>query len=116
MGVKGEARYIRKINDFLRSDWHGLKTVFPVASGGIHPGIVPINVELLGKDIVINAGGGIHGHPWGTRAGAKAMRQAIEAVVKGIPLDEYAKDHPELDAALKKWGQLYVEKALTNEQ
>ena len=116
MGVKGEAKYIRKINDFLRSDWHGLKTVFPVASGGIHPGIVPINVELLGKDIVINAGGGIHGHPWGTRAGAKAMRQAIEAVVKGIPLDEYAKDHPELDAALKKWGQLYVEKALANEQ
>jgi ribulose-bisphosphate carboxylase large chain len=116
MGVKGEAKKIRKINDFLRSDWHGLKTVFPVASGGIHPGIVPVNVELLGKDIIINAGGGIHGHPWGTRSGAKAMKQAIEAVTKGISLDEYAKDHPELDAALKKWGQLYVEKAIGDEE
>jgi len=116
MGVKGEAKNIRKINDFLRSDWYGLKTMFPVASGGIHPGIVPINVELLGKDIVVNAGGGIHGHPWGTRAGAKAMRQAIEAVTKGISLDVYAKDHPELDAALKKWRQLYVEKAIENEK
>ena len=111
MGVKGEWREVREINDFLRSEWHGLKTVMPVASGGIHPGIVPINVRLLGRDVVINAGGGIHGHPWGTRAGAKAMRQAIEAAIRGVPLEEYARDHPELRVALEKWGQLFAEKA-----
>jgi len=110
MGVKGEWKEVRRINDFLRSEWYGLKTVMPVSSGGIHPGIVPINVKLLGNDIVINAGGGIHGHPWGTRAGAKAMRQAIDAVMKGIPLKEYAKRHPELELALKKWGELFIEK------
>lgn len=110
MGIKGEWKEVRKINDFLRSDWYGLKTVLPVASGGIHPGIVPINIKLLGNDIMINAGGGIHGHPWGTRAGAKAMKQAIEATMKGIPLEEYAKDHPELKAALEKWGTMFAEK------
>lgn len=110
MGVKGEWKEVRRINDFLRSNWYGLRTVMPVASGGIHPGIVPVNVKLLGNDVVINAGGGIHGHPWGTRAGAMAMRQAIEATMKGIPLREYAKKHPELEAALKKWGELFIEK------
>jgi len=110
MGVKGEWKEVRMINDFLRSSWYGLKTVMPVASGGIHPGIVPVNIKLLGNDIVINAGGGIHGHPWGTKAGAMAMRQAIEAVMKGMPLKEYAKDHPELKKALEKWGELFIEK------
>ncbi len=105
-GVRG----IRAINDFLRSEWYGLKTVLPVASGGLHPMLVPINLKLLGSpDIQLNAGGGIHGHPWGTRAGAMAMRQAIDAYMKGIPLEEYAKDHPELREALRHWGRKYME-------
>jgi ribulose 1,5-bisphosphate carboxylase large subunit-like protein len=40
----------------------------------------------------------------GAAAGAKAMRQSIDAVVAGVALDEYAKDHPELKAALDLWG------------
>ena len=97
------------MNDFLRDDWYGLKTVLPVASGGIHPALVPSNLRLLGyPDIQLNAGGGIHGHPKGTRAGAKAMLQAIEAFMKGIPLEEYAKDHVELQEALKHWGTKFL--------
>ena len=104
-GVKG----IRYINDFLRNEWYGLKTVLPVASGGLHPALVPPNLELLGyPDLQLNAGGGIHGHPDGTRAGAMAMKQAIEAFMKGIPLEEYAKDHPELKKALEHWGYKYM--------
>ncbi|MHA1652066.1 MAG: RuBisCO large subunit C-terminal-like domain-containing protein, partial [Candidatus Helarchaeota archaeon] len=76
MGLAKDIPEIQKINEFLRSDWYGLKTIFPVASGGVHPGIVPINIEYLGTDLVIQAGGGVHGHPNGTRAGAKAMIQA----------------------------------------
>jgi len=106
--MEKEASEVRRVNDFLRSGWHGLKTVFPVASGGIHPGIVPANIEGLGRDIVINAGGGIHGHPMGTRAGAKAMRQAIEACMRGIPLQAYAEDHEELRVALQVWGTKYL--------
>ena len=106
--MEKEAAEVRKIDDFLRGEWNGLKTVFPVASGGIHPGIVEENIRLLGPDLVINAGGGIHGHPMGVRAGARAMRQAIEAAIKGIPVEEYAKTHEELRVALEKWGKKYA--------
>jgi len=107
MGDVDELPEIQKINKFLRSDWFNIKKTFPVASGGIHPGIVPRNIELLGTDIVIQAGGGVHGHPQGTTAGAKAMVQAVEATMKGISLKEYAKTHEELKIAIEKWGELY---------
>lgn len=100
---------IRYINDFLRSDWYGLKPVLPVASGGIHPALIPSNLQLLGfPDIQLNAGGGIHGHPKGTRIGATAMLQAMEAFMRGIPLEEYAKEHAELKEALEYWGTKFL--------
>ncbi|MBE0634348.1 type III ribulose-bisphosphate carboxylase [Candidatus Bathyarchaeota archaeon] len=85
---------------------YGIKPTLPVASGGLHPGMVPKLVEIFGKDTVIQAGGGIHGHPDGTIIGARTLRQAVDAAMKGIPLEEYAKDHPELAKALKKWPVL----------
>ena len=108
-GLTKKTHEIVEINDFLRSEWNGLKTTFPVASGGVHPGIVPLNVRLLGKDIVVQAGGGIHGHPKGTRTGARAMRQAVDAVVKGISLEEYSETHEELRQAVEKWGYKFAE-------
>jgi ribulose-bisphosphate carboxylase large chain len=89
----------------LKMRMDGLKPVFPVASGGLHPGLVPSLLKILGKDIVIQAGGGIHGHPDGTVAGAKAMRQAVDATLQGIALTRYAVEHEELKAALEIWGQ-----------
>ena len=83
--------------------WYEIKPVLAVASGGLHPGHIPAVVDILGKDIVIQAGGGVHGHPEGTRAGAKAMREALEAKMQGIPLEEYAKEHKELREALEKF-------------
>ncbi len=80
-----------------------LKSVLPVASGGLHPRLVPSLIETFGNDFVVQAGGGIHGHPEGTVAGAKAMRQAVDATLYGKTLEEYAKNHQELAAALKKW-------------
>ena len=73
----------------------------PVASGGLHPGLVPELIRIFGDDIVIQAGGGIHGHPDGTFAGAKAMRQAVESIVEDIDIKEYAAKHKELASALK---------------
>ncbi|PTD93810.1 ribulose 1,5-bisphosphate carboxylase [archaeon SCG-AAA382B04] len=102
--MEGQRGEVRMINDFLRGDWHGLKTTFPVASGGIHPGLVKRNIEVLGNDIVIQAGGGIHGHPDGTRSGAKAMRQAIESSMKGRSIEDYAETHEELKKAIEYWG------------
>ena len=89
----------------LEQRWYGLKPMFAVHSGGLHPGLVPELVETVGsRDIVINFGGGIHGHPDGTRAGAAAARQAVDASMRGIALEEYARTHPELKRALEKWG------------
>ena len=81
-----------------------LKPVFPVSSGGLHPGKVAAEISKLGTDIVLQAGGGIHGHPEGTTAGTRAMLQAAEAAVLGIPAREYSLSHPELAVALAKWG------------
>jgi len=86
--------------------WYGLKPVLPVASGGLHPGILPQVLDFMGVDILIQVGGGVTGHPWGTRAGGMAVRQAIEAYLSNIPLEEYAKTHKELSEALRKWGHV----------
>jgi ribulose-bisphosphate carboxylase large chain len=32
------------------------------------------------------------------------MRQAMDAAVKGVPVEEYAMDHEELKLAIQKWG------------
>jgi len=89
--------------DALKMNIHGLNRVMPVASGGLHPRLVPALIETFGKDVVIQAGGGIHGHTEGTVAGAKAMRQAVDAVLKGESLEDYAKSHKELQIALDLW-------------
>ena len=80
-----------------------LKQVLPVASGGLHPRLVPALMETFGCDFVIQAGGGIHGHPEGTVAGAKAMRQAVDATLYGKTFEEYAENHRELAQALNQW-------------
>ena len=80
-----------------------MKRALPIASGGLHPRLVPKIIGDLGYDAVMSAGGAIHGHPMGATAGAKAMRQAIDAVMAGIDLEKYADDHKELEVALEKW-------------
>lgn len=89
--------------EVLKESMGGLKPVFPVASGGLHPGLVPALMGTFGIDFVIQAGGGIHGHRDGTSAGAAAMRDAVEAVMAGRTLEEYAATHPELRVALELW-------------
>ena len=65
----------------------------PVLSCGFHPGLVEKITALAGNDYMANVGGAIHGHPGGTIAGARAMRQAIDK--------EYG---PEYDQAINKWN------------
>lgn len=82
----------------------GFKRAFPVPSAGVHPGLVPLLMSDFGIDSVINAGGGVHGHPGGASAGGRAFRQAIDGVLSGQSLSEAALGHPELQTALKLWG------------
>lgn len=98
---KGEAL---KLADNLTAPLEGVRRSFPVPSAGIHPGLVPQLYADFGTDQVVNAGGGIHGHPGGASAGGKAFVAAIQAVTAGRSLQEAAEDSPELAAALAKWG------------
>jgi ribulose-bisphosphate carboxylase large chain len=89
--------------DACKAELGSLRRVLPVASGGLHPRLVPALLETFGNDVVLQAGGGIHGHPDGTVAGAKAMRQAVDAVLAKKTLEEYGRNHSELAVALKHW-------------
>ncbi len=89
----------------LDQDWGNIKPVLPVASGGLSPLHIPELIEILGTDMVYQFGGGCHGHPMGTEAGARAIRQAVDAVLGNYELKEYAKNNIELAKAIEKWGK-----------
>jgi ribulose-bisphosphate carboxylase large chain len=90
----------------LHQKWYHIKPILPVASGGLHPGILPELFDIYGTtNIIIQVGGGIYGHPLGIEAGARAVMQAIEAYKNGISLEEHAKKYKELKVALKVWGR-----------
>jgi len=111
--MEGSAEEVCRVNDLLkedwkefdklREDWGSIKPILPIASGGLHPALVPKLVEILGENLIINFGGGLHGHPQGSIAGARAAVQSVEATIKGIPLKIYAKNHPELKIAIEYW-------------
>lgn len=90
----------------MEQQWGNIKPAFPVSSGGLHPALVPDVMGIFGNECTILVSGGIHGHPKGTRAGAKAAMDALYAKMDGITLEEKAKSSPELMQALEKWGYL----------
>lgn len=66
----------------------------PTLSCGLHPGIMDsVTKKVNTVDYAAGAGGSIHGHAWGSKAGAMAMIQAINKT----PSQEYAQ-------AIKQWG------------
>ncbi len=73
------------VNRAITRKWEHLKPVLPMASGGLYPGTLPrirrFNAATgLSFHLGCNAGGGMHGHPGGTRVGAKAFRETAEIV------------------------------------
>ncbi|MFQ6126255.1 MAG: RuBisCO large subunit C-terminal-like domain-containing protein [Candidatus Heimdallarchaeota archaeon] len=97
----------------MRYRMYHLKPTLPMPSGGITPGMVPRVIRDLGNDIMIGSGGGIHAHPDGPIAGAKAFRQAIDICMKDLAaalddFDDYVEEHedeyPELAKAMEEWG------------
>jgi ribulose-bisphosphate carboxylase large chain len=90
--------------EMLEQDWYGTKQAISTCSGGLHPGILKRLTDMLGTDIVMQVGGGVHGHPGGTYSGARALHQAITAIMSDVSVREYSKNHEELRQALNKWG------------
>jgi 3-oxoisoapionate-4-phosphate decarboxylase len=78
----------------------------PVAGSGQWGGQAHDTYERTGRsiDLMYLCGGGIVSHPGGAGAGVKAVQQAWAAAVAGIPLADYAEDHPELAAAIAKFS------------
>lgn len=78
----------------------------PVAGSGQWGGQAHETYERTGRttDLMYLCGGGIVSHPGGPGAGVKAVRQAWEAAVQGVPLATYAKEHPELAQSMAKFA------------
>jgi ribulose-bisphosphate carboxylase large chain len=99
---------IPEVMDAIQGPLEHIKPIWGVSSGGLTPQNYHYSLDLMGLDIALQNGGSVHGHPWGTKAGATAARQAVDAYMKKIPVEDYAKDHPELGAALQFFGQKYA--------
>lgn len=91
---------------YFDQDFGGLKAVWPVASGGIHIHHIPDLLRIYGNDAFFLFGGGTHGHPKGSRAGARANRVAVEALVAGSTLEAAARTCPELRDAMELWSNV----------
>lgn len=78
----------------------------PVAGSGQWGGQAPETYQRTGgtTDLLYLCGGGIVSHPGGPAAGVRAVQQAWQAAVADIPLEVYAKDHPELAASIAKFS------------
>lgn len=90
----------------LGQKWHGMKKVWPVCSGGLHPSVIDKVVEKMGNDIFIQLGGGVLGHPDGISAGVEAAIEARKIARQGKSIRQYASSHPNtpLGRASKHWG------------
>jgi ribulose-bisphosphate carboxylase large chain len=88
---------------YFDQDFGGLKATWPVASGGIHVRHIPDLYDIYGNDAFWLFGGGTHGHPRGSRAGARANRVATEAIAAGKTLEQAAATCPELREAMDLW-------------
>lgn len=80
--------------------------VMPAFSSGQWAGTVPATwAAVQSDDLLFMSGGGILAHPGGAAAGVASIRQAWAAARAGVALAEYARQAPELAAALAFFGK-----------
>lgn len=98
-----KSKYL-KITLALQSEFFHIKDSMPLYGGGVIPGLVRQTLDDAGIDCILGVGAGIHAHPMGPQAGAKAMRMAVDIVMAEKDLREEAKGKPELEEAIRVWG------------
>ncbi|WP_217578277.1 3-oxo-isoapionate-4-phosphate decarboxylase OiaX [Mesorhizobium sp. GbtcB19] len=78
----------------------------PVAGSGQWGGQAPETYQRTGRtvDLLYLCGGGIVSHPDGPGAGVRAVQQAWQAAVEGIPLADFARSHVELARSIEKFA------------
>jgi len=79
---------LKKVMNILHN-----RGTLPALSCGMHAGLIEAINDRFGIDYMANVGGALHGHPMGTEAGVRAIRQSIDK--------SYG---PEYWAAIQKWG------------
>jgi ribulose 1,5-bisphosphate carboxylase large subunit-like protein len=107
------AKYWEPDDSFVRS-FEAIKTPLfspddcplPVVGSGQWGGQAPETFRRTGRtqNLLYLCGGGIVSHPGGPAAGVRAVRQAWDATVADIPLDDYARSHQELAQSIAKFG------------
>lgn len=81
-------------------------TVMPVIASAQWAGqAVDTYREVGSADLMYVCGGGIVAHPDGIAAGVLSVRQAWEAAMQGVALNDYAKTHEELRRAMERFNQ-----------
>jgi 2,3-diketo-5-methylthiopentyl-1-phosphate enolase len=93
-----------RTSQILRAPFYNIKQTWPMPAAGMYPGTAEAIIQEHGIDFIVPSGGGMLGHPMGYKAGAMAWRQAIDAVLSGMTLQEAAKKYPEFRAAAETWG------------
>lgn len=105
--LRNEILEIQRLSDVLRDRHFGFRSTWPLVSCGMYPGNIHLNFGFIGPDIAVQAGGGIHGHPGGTRRGTLAMRTALDLAYSGLGLTftRSGRRATVLDEALVHWGR-----------
>lgn len=88
------------------SDWDNIRPSLPVPGGSDWAGSMEKMYKTFGTvDFSMVPGRGVFGHPAGPEGGARSIRQAWEAIEKGVFIEEYAKTHRELRQAMEAFGK-----------
>jgi ribulose-bisphosphate carboxylase large chain len=89
----------------VREPLLGLTPTVPVLSSGQWGGLAHATYAAVGTtDLLVLAGGGIHGHPDGSAAGVTSMREAWESAARGESPAEALETSPALRRATETFG------------
>lgn len=103
---ESDAQVLRSI-EAVRTPMLGGFEALPVLSSGQSAGLAHHTYASTGTtDLLVLAGGGIHGHPNGPADGVLAMREAWDAALIGESLDDRAATVPALDLAVQTFGRV----------
>lgn len=93
----------------VREPLLGIAPTVPVLSSGQWGGLAHATYEAVGtSDVLVLAGGGIHGHPDGASAGVTSMRAAWDSAERGESLDDALSASVELRRAVERFGPARV--------
>jgi ribulose-bisphosphate carboxylase large chain len=89
----------------VREPLLGLTPTVPVLSSGQWGGLAHATYAAVGTtDLLVLAGGGIHGHPDGAAAGVASMREAWASAARGESADHAFENSPALRRAAELFG------------